>query len=143
MGNVSRVFTVPVSASAATRLKTLVPHVKIKNITIVAVLAAAFLSGCAPLDTNPTPPPKPLPTETVTAQVVQMCIDLSTAVRYTNKTCQDEIDGFTWVYLVDDGHWPAYIPAVGQKLQNGRFRTQRPFGVDIVLAPDGGAYFPR
>ncbi len=99
-------------------------------------------SGCSPLDTNPTPS-KPPATAVIEVAVVQICLDISTAKRYNNNVCGGQTEGYTWVYLVDDITWPAYIPPAGQVVQNGRWRIERPQGVDIELAPDEGAYFAR
>lgn len=89
------------------------------------------------------PKPKPLPTATISASVVEMCVDLSTSIRYADKVCEDKTDGYAWVFLVDGEGWPAYIPATGQIIEKGRYRIQRPVGMQIVRVPKDGAYFTR
>jgi hypothetical protein len=112
--------------------------VKIKNMAVVIALFLA-LTACE----DKEPKPKPLPTTTISASVVQMCTDLSTHIRYKDKVCEDKSDGFVWVFLVDGEGWPAYIPAVGQVIEKGRYRTNRPAAMEIVTVPADGAYFTR
>lgn len=135
MWNVNRVFTVPVSAWVATRLKTLIPHVKL----ITMVIMLALLTAC-----GAKKDPEPQITTVIEVAVVQMCLDTGTGIRQPNEECADQNRKYTWVYLVDlDEKWPAYIPAAGQFVERGRWQDWKPDGVDIELAPNEGAYFAR
>jgi hypothetical protein len=76
---------------------------------------SALTSGCTKRD-------KPIETKWAI-----VCIDIATQIRQPDTTCATgEYAGYAWAWVRDDPSWPVDLPAVNDRLENGRYSWQRP-----------------
>jgi len=98
------------------------------------ILALAVLVACENK-------PKPKPTLTITS--VQICTDTAFLLRYEDRLCEQEEEGYAWRYVTDRADQSAELPAIEQRLtQRGHSGSPQP-GVTYGRVPPEGAFFKR
>lgn len=111
-----------------------------KALLITIAVFAMVTAACTKREREPQPwPSKPV----ITAQVVQMCMDLATRERFDDWWCGNSKDGFTWVYIQDRPNFSPELPAIGEVLDGGRAQTDAPPGIMASRIPAEGAVFKR
>jgi predicted small lipoprotein YifL len=107
--------------------------------TLALLLAAAvLLAGCPKKQPTFVPPKPPLE-----FTIVVVCTDIATFVRVPDQACLDGEPGYWWLYIRDHPSWPAELPAVGERLENGRGDPALPIDGPIGHVPTEGGYFVR
>jgi hypothetical protein len=104
---------------------------------LVGSAALLVLAACAPKKVDPTPKPKP----TIAFSYVELCVNLSTLIRFPEDDCGTPGNGERWVYVKNIPGIPTELPAIGQQLTAGRGVLEEPLDVTIGRVPPEGAYF--
>lgn len=112
-----------------------------KKLAVGIIIGLTMASGCKGNKNSPQPrPSKPL----INAQVVALCIDSAFKTREADEECAHPVDSCCYLrYVKNDPAWPAELPAINEKLEDGRGFNKAPEGSAPVNIPPQGAIFER
>lgn len=74
-------------------------------------------------------------------KVVRVCADIATQQRTVDGECEMRLDGVRWFYIRYHDSWPLALPAVADRVENGRYTWEHTDKEDIVSIPQEGARF--
>lgn len=112
-----------------------------KKLGVGIIICLTMASGCKGVTQRPTPrPSKPV----ISAQVVALCMDSAFKTREADEKCAHAVDDCCYLrYVINDPAWPAELPAINEKLEDGRGFNRPPEGSTPVNIPPQGAVFER
>lgn len=87
--------------------------------------------------------PQPRPSKPViSAQEVVLCIDSAFKVREADEKCAHPVDNCCYLrYVRNQQPWPAELPAINERLEDGRgFTTPLPGSTPATIPPEGAIF---
>ena len=98
----------------------------LRKVLLSVMATLIFATGC-----GPAKPPQPGPSKSlITAQVVEICIEEATRIRFEYRICDNNEAGFRMVYIPNTPRYPSELPALGEALKGKQ---------DPMLAPPEGS----